>query len=74
LLGTTKDMIGETLNNINGNCNFEKIFTWNSDSQQWKEKSESELIEKMGDGILVKITETCSLKENIIQPPPFPEG
>ena len=73
LLGTTKDMIGETLNNIKGDCNFEKIYAWNADSQEWIEKSENDLIEKMGYGIAVKTVSACTLKENNIQPPPFPE-
>jgi hypothetical protein len=74
LLGTTKDMIGETLNNIKGTCSFEKIYTWDSDSQKWIEKSENDLIEKMGYGTLVKAVGACNLKTNLIQPPQFPGG
>ena len=65
-------MVGETLSNIKGSCTFEKIYSWNADSQKWIEKSESDLIEKMGYGALVKTTASCKLKENVIQPPPFP--
>jgi hypothetical protein len=72
LLGVTKDVIGETLGNIKGTCNFEKIYKWDSYSQKWIEKSENDLIEEKGYGILVKTTSECSLKTNLIQPPPFP--
>ncbi len=74
LLGTTKDMVGETLNNIKGACTFEKVYTWDSDSQKWLEKTENDLIEKMGYGILVKASSSCNLQTNTIQPPALPEG
>ena len=72
LLGITKDMTGGTLGNIKGTCTFDKIYTWDSESQKWIEKSENDLIEKMGYGILVRAIAPCNLKENIIQPPSFP--
>jgi len=72
LLGTTKDMVGETLSNIKGSCSFEKIYVWSSDSQKWIEKSENDLIEEMGYGFLIKTSASCNLKNNVIQPPPFP--
>jgi hypothetical protein len=72
LLGITRDMVGETLSNIKGNCTFERIYKWDSNSQKWIEKSENDLIEEKGYGIAVKATEDCNLKTNIIQPPPFP--
>jgi len=73
LIGTTKDMVGETLSTIKGTCNFEKIYVWDAISRKWVERSESDLIEKMGYGILIKSNSTCILKTNIIQPPSFPE-
>lgn len=74
LLGTTKDMIGETLNNIKGTCTFERVYTWDAASQKWAEKTENDLIEKIGYGILVKATSACNLQTNVIQPPAFPGG
>jgi len=74
LLGITKDMIGETLNNIKGMCMFEKVYTWSAEIQEWVEKTENDLIEKMGYGILVKATSACNLQTNMIQPPEFPGG
>ncbi|NIO44390.1 MAG: hypothetical protein GTN36_02445 [Candidatus Aenigmarchaeota archaeon] len=74
LLGTTKDMVGETLSNIKGTCTFEKVYIWNAESQEWIEKSESDLIEEMGYGVLVKTSSACRLKTNTIQPPAIPEG
>jgi len=64
-------MVGDTLSNIKGTCIFEKIYAWDADSQEWIKKSENDLIDKMGYGIVVKTTSACSLRENIIQPP-FP--
>jgi predicted secreted protein len=74
LLGITKDMVGETIDNIKGSCTFSKIYVWDTDSQSWVQKTGNELIEEMGYGILVKAVSACKLKENIIQPPPFPGG
>ena len=74
MLGITKDMVGETISNIKGTCTFEKVYTWDADSQKWVEKTENDLIEKMGYGILVKATTACSLQTNVIQPPALPEG
>jgi hypothetical protein len=72
LLGVTKDMVGETLNIIKGSCDFEGIYKWDIEQQKWIEISGNDLIEGMNYGILVKASEDCSLKINIIQPPPFP--
>jgi hypothetical protein len=65
-------MIGETLNNIKGSCNFEKIYKWDSDAQKWIEKSGDDLIQEKGNGIIVQTVTDCNLKTNSIQPPPFP--
>ncbi len=72
LLGTTKDMVGDTLSNIKGACVFEKVYTWDADSQTWVKRSENDLIDQLGYGILVKTTSACNLKDNLIQPPEFP--
>jgi parallel beta-helix repeat protein len=69
LLGVTKDMVGETMSNIKGTCTFEKLYNWNADSQQWVAKTENDLIENMGYGGIVKVTSTCNLNTNVIQPP-----
>jgi hypothetical protein len=74
LLGVTKDMIGETISNIKGSCTFEKLYSWDADSQKWVAKTENDLIEKMGYGGIVKASSSCSLKTNIIQPPSLPGG
>jgi predicted secreted protein len=72
LLGVTKDMIGETMSNIKGNCAFEKLYSWDAESQKWIAKTENDLIDKMGYGGIVKVSSTCNLKANIIQPPTLP--
>jgi hypothetical protein len=74
LLGVTKDMVGETISNIKGSCTFEKLYSWDADSQKWVAKTENDLIEKMGYGGIVKASSSCSLKTNIIQPPSLPGG
>jgi hypothetical protein len=72
MVGVTKDMVGETIESIKGSCTFEKIYTWNAKTQGWTEKSENDLLEESGYGILLKANGDCNLKTNTIQPPPFP--
>jgi hypothetical protein len=72
LLGVTKDMVGETMNNIKGTCTFEKLYNWDADSQKWIARTENDLIEKMGYGGIVKVSSTCNLNSNVIQPPILP--
>ena len=74
LLGVTKDMVGETMSNIKGTCTFEKLYSWNADSQKWIARTENDLIDKMGYGGIVRVTATCSLNTNVIQTPVFPTG
>lgn len=69
MIGTTQDMVGETMNSIKGSCEFEKIYMWNSDSQNWVKISGNDLIEKISNGIVVKASSECNLKKNSIQPP-----
>ena len=69
MIGTTKDMVGETLSSIKGNCEFEKMYRWDADSQSWVAISENDLIEKISNGLVVKAKSACNLKENTIQPP-----
>ena len=69
MLGTTKDMVGETMNSIKGSCEFENIYRWNADSQNWIKMSGDDLIEKISNGLVVKATSDCNLKQNSIQPP-----
>lgn len=68
MIGTTRDMVGETMNSIKGTCIFEKIYTWDSDSQEWVKRSGDDLIETISHGIAVKTLSPCNLKPNSIQP------
>lgn len=69
MIGTTKDMVGETMGSIKGNCEFEKIYRWDAEYQRWESVSEDDLIDTIGNGIVVKAKSDCNLKENSIQPP-----
>ena len=69
MIGTTKDMVGETMNSIKGNCEFENIYRWNADSQSWEKMTVDDLIEKISNGLVVKASSDCNLKQNSIQPP-----
>lgn len=74
LLGITKDMVGETMSNIKGTCTFEKLYSWDADSQKWVTKTENDLIDRMGYGDIVKASSACNLNTNIIQPPSVQGG
>ena len=69
MVGTTQDMVGETMNSIKGSCDFEKIYRWNSDSQRWEKITGDDLIEKISNGLVIKTSSECNLKQNSIQPP-----
>jgi thiol-disulfide isomerase/thioredoxin len=62
-LPITEDMVGRNLDEIRGDCEFQKRYIWNAESQKWEnldmrdEFSEGQKFE----GILVKVESHCSL-------------
>ena len=55
------------MNMIKGDCEFQKIYRWDSESQQWVKITGDDLIEKIGNGIVVKAKAKCNLNHNTIQ-------
>jgi len=69
-----------------GNCNIEKFYSWNPESQRWSEKNmgmakvnnaldELSDADAIGIGIAIKVKNTCQLgieEEKSNQPPTFP--
>jgi hypothetical protein len=75
LLPITQDMIGKSFDTLDHNCNIQKIYMWNSDSQQWKAISESYIFQQSDQysGMIVKTDNYCQMgNTRIDNPPEFP--
>ncbi len=75
MLPITQDMIGQSLESMGGNCNLQKIYTWDPDEQSWNAISEEYIFqsEDVHRGIIVKAEGYCQLGNTIISnPPEFP--
>ncbi len=79
----TPDMLGKSLNQVGGNCRIEKAYSWNNyklnENGFWEaldldNKLEMKLapVEDAGLGLIVKITEDCSLGVSSVTPPSIP--
>jgi len=76
-LPVTEDMIGKSLWDIKGNCEFQKTYLWNAKKQRWEELDPEEKFsdEQKFKGFIVKVPFSCSLGwGSIPSPPPLPEG
>jgi len=76
-LPVTEDMIGKSLWDIKGNCEFQKTYLWNAKKQRWEELDPEEKFsdEQKFKGFIVKVPFSCSLGGGSIpSPPPLPEG
>ena len=76
LIPITEDMIGGYLSDIKGDCEFEKLYIWDAESQQWSKIDVNYAFsgEDINYGFLVKSLNFCSLSGvAIISPPPMPE-
>lgn len=67
--GVTPDIVGKNMNDIKGDCNIERIYNWDAESQQW---SNGLVGATVGSGVLIKVTDNCEFAEPIedITPPP----
>jgi hypothetical protein len=67
--GITPDIVGININDMKGNCNIEKIYVWEADSQQWGTSLNAAVV---GTGALIKVTNNCKLGEVTapVSPPP----
>ncbi len=69
LIGTTRDMVGETLNSVNHNCEFIGLYTWDTRNQEWKTTTGDRLITETYRGILVRTNNNCRFDFIDIEPP-----
>ena len=75
-LPITEDMIGRSLKDIQGNCEFQKKYIWNAKKQRWEniDLEEKFLDGQKFQGFIVKVPSSCSLSGiHIPSIPPLPE-
>jgi len=77
LVPITEDMLGGYLNDIKGDCEFEKLYLWDAASQRWEKIDESYQFSDrlLNYGFLIKVKEDCRLGGAVIAltPPAMPE-
>ena len=81
-VGITEDFIDKTLNELKGNCIFEKVAFWNSQEQDWiiipddvpEDKRDSPFDKSvLNRALTIKVKSECNLDfQNIIGPPSMP--
>ncbi|MBI2548514.1 hypothetical protein HYW21_04140 [Candidatus Woesearchaeota archaeon] len=74
LMPVTYDMIGQRFIDLGSNCQYHKLYRWNSEDQQWLSAEISTLITEadLMRGFLVKTTSYCEWGEYTLLPPPMP--
>lgn len=75
ILSITPQMISKNLNEIKGNCSFNKVYFWNAPAKKWFEFSLSEKIDReyLGYGLVIKSSFSCNLVDkNAPIKPSFP--
>lgn len=77
LVPITEDMLGGYLNDLKGDCEFEKLYLWNAKRQVWETTNEQYQFsdELLNYGFLIKVKENCRLGGVVITltPPAMPE-
>ncbi|MDO8460049.1 MAG: hypothetical protein Q7S74_03000 [Nanoarchaeota archaeon] len=70
------NFINKSFNDLKGNCNIEKMYWWQSRDQQWmnilSDKDRMEVLrysENIGSGLLIKVSESCTLLTGIVDNP-----
>ncbi len=82
-IGIVPEMIGQSLNEIKGNCELERAFLWDVKNQQWGTIlnliNDKEIISKeggVGRGMVLKVSSECQLADlsesNQVNPPQIP--
>ena len=70
-------MVGGYLSDLKGNCEFEKIYLWDSKAQSWDAIDESFAFSNndLNKGIIVKATDYCTMAGAtiLLTPPAMPE-
>lgn len=75
LVPVTTDMIGLTLEDIEGSCNIKTVYTWNAETQSWLTFSKKMEFARdyLHKGVLIKANNACTLGGSSLMPPAFPE-
>jgi len=71
----TQDMEGNSLNDLGGDCDFEKTYYWNSKEQSWERLSLSQRFDDdmLYNGFVADVDDDCDFGWGaIITPPPLP--
>ncbi|RJQ17222.1 hypothetical protein C4573_04185 [Candidatus Woesearchaeota archaeon] len=68
LLPITEDMIGKSTDDIDNNCELEKLYVWKD--QQWERITEEYTFSSNDLGVVIKSRNYCQLGETVIDNPP----
>jgi len=79
IFSITPDMIGKSLNDIEGDCQITSAYLWDSENQQWGTifnlMDDREILETeggVGRGLVIKVNEDCQLSSSSTTPPAIP--
>lgn len=74
LLPVTQDMVGQRFIDLGNNCQYTKLYRWNTLEQQWESTDLFTLITEadLMHGFLVKTASSCEWGEYTLLPPPMP--
>tara|TARA_Y100000310_G_scaffold253708_1_gene260635 strand:- start:230 stop:1186 length:957 start_codon:yes stop_codon:yes gene_type:complete len=79
IFSITPDMIGKSLNDIEGDCQITSAYLWDEDNQQWgtifnlmDDRNILETEGGVGKGLVVKVNEDCQLSTASTTPPAIP--
>lgn len=79
IFSITPDMIGKSLNDIEGDCQITSAYLWDEDNQQWGTifnlMNDRDILETeggVGKGLVVKVNEDCQLSTASTTPPAIP--
>lgn len=77
-LSITPTFMGNSLNDLKGTCDIQRAYVWWNEKQEWKNVSDGlneEFYEgaasgRLGEGIVVKVSENCRLGSTVAPIPP----
>ena len=74
------EMVGDTFNDIKGNCEFSRIYSYGKDGGEWKwmnllqtMSNEKFTRESIGYALVIKVPSECSMSSAVQGPPKIPE-
>jgi len=73
-LPVTEDMIGRTLDEVSGDCDFENVYLWRADQQAWDGVSSTYEFEDedLYNGFVAKAENSCDMGWGVLIPPAPP--